>query len=455
MTILLFRRLPRVILTNYLNAVRSNCKPLFHLQSGCALLATLLIFFFWSVNVESANAYTGKVIDAATQQPISGAIVTLGSTSVHTKKDGSFKIDGNGDQIGIRAYGYLRHQLALPQSYNEQLEILLHSFTPRAVYLSLSSIDDFPLREEVVDLLYTTQINALVIDVKNEQGRTIAFPNHVPLKGRNSLGGNNGTADMWKLVNRLLQNGMYAIARIPVFMDNYLAETHPELALKTEDGSILRDNNGIAWTDPRNKTVWDYNIAIAVEAARLGFDEIQFDYIRFPSVTYAQKQTDEVRRAAIRGFLAEARTALMPYNVFVAADVFGYASWDPNDTNIGQKLEDIATEVDYICLMLYPSSFKHGIPAARMPLDHPEKIVNLSLRRAQQRTGLSSVRFRPWLQAFRDHNFDHRPFQRPEIIAQINAAENFGTNGWMLWHPRSIYVMEHLPRIIKVSQTAH
>jgi hypothetical protein len=131
--------------------------------------------------------------------------------------------------------------------------------------------------------------------------------------------------------------------------------------------------------------------------------------------------------------------------VFVAANVFGYASWDPSDTNIGQNLEEIAKEVDYICLMLYPSAFAHGIPGSRMPLENPGRIVDLSLRKAQGRTGLPAIRFRPWLQAFRDDRFDGRPFARAQITAQTRIADQFGSDGWMLWNARSIYSVDALP----------
>jgi hypothetical protein len=219
------------------------------------------------------------------------------------------------------------------------------------------------------------------------------------------------------------------------------------MALKANDGSIVREADGIAWTDPGSKAVKDRVIATAVAAAQLGFDEIQFDYVRFPTRAGPKQSVLDaaVRRATIRDFLTQARDALTPYNVFIAADVFGYSCWDPDDTNIGQKLEDVAPAVDYICPMLYPSSFRHGIPAAPMPLDHIDKIILLSLRRAGERSGLAPNRFRPWLQAFRDYRFDHRWFGPTEVRTQIEAADEFGSDGWMLWNPRNVYAEDALP----------
>ena len=433
--------------TDQFSTLRPHREPPPRAPSVLAALSAALVFFFLPANVGHAGTYTGRVVDDVTRQPIAGAIVTLAGNSIQTHKDGTFRIEGPGDQIGIRAYGYSRHHLTPSQANGKLPTIRLRPFSPRAVYLSLPAIDDPALREAVVSLVGTTRVNALVIDVKDKHGIP-AFRGSVPAVIHDGTRGHDRARYIRELLSRLNRHGMYAIARVAVFKDDYLAQANPDMALRTNEGFVFRGQDGVAWTDPRNKAVWDYNIAVAIEAARQGFDEIQFDYVRFPSYktsTHAPAHTAENRRAAIRGYLAEARAALMPYTVFVAADIFGYASWDPNDTNIGQKLEDIAAEVDYISLMLYPSSFKHGIPGQRMPLDYPGKIVGFSLKRAQQRTGLPAIRFRPWLQAFRDYNFDRRQFRRPQIIAQTRAAERFGSNGWMLLHPLSIYSAKDLP----------
>jgi hypothetical protein len=194
--------------------------------------------------------------------------------------------------------------------------------------------------------------------------------------------------------------------------------------------------------DPFNREVWDYNINIAIEAAKHGFDEIQFDYVRFPDalgLRFSMPNTEENRVKAITGFLVEARRRLIPHNVFLSADIFGYVCWNRNDTDIGQRLEDLAPHLDYICPMLYPSGFQYGIPGYRNPVANAYEIIYLSLKRAQERTGLPSYRFRPWLQAFRDYAFDRRYFNGKEIMGEVKAAEGFGSHGWMLWNPRNNY----------------
>ncbi len=193
----------------------------------------------------------------------------------------------------------------------------------------------------------------------------------------------------------------------------------------------------------QQRALADYNIAIAVDAAQAGFDEIQFDYLRFPDapkgVAFEKPTTESTRLDAITGFLREARRQLAPFNVFLSADIFGYACWNLNDTGIGQRLEAMMPLVDYLAPMLYPSGFQFGIPGYPDPVTHPYEIVRLSLDRARARLGVAPVRFRPWLQAFKDYAFDRRTFDAEEVTAQIRAAADFGSDGWMLWNPRNTY----------------
>jgi hypothetical protein len=302
------------------------------------------------------------------------------------------------------------------------------------------------LRDPALKLIEESELNAVVIDIKGDRGL-------VPYRSAVSLAAQVGAQDVITIkdVSALLaglkQRGIYTIARIVVFKDRPLAEHRPDLAVKTRAGQLWRDREDLAWTDPFRREVWDYNIALAVEAARHGFDEIQFDYVRFPdasALVYAQASTPETRVRAVEGFLAEARRRLVPYNVFLAADVFGYVCWNPGDTGIGQVLETLVSHLDYLSPMVYPSAYQFGIPAYRNPVTHPYEIVSLTLTRARERSGLPAVRFRPWLQAFPDYAFDRRPFRAAEIRAQISAAEAFGANGWMLWNPQNVYSREGL-----------
>lgn len=389
-------------------------------------------------------APSGKVIDVFSGKPVEGAIVTLGKTTQTTDANGQF-VKANGDtRVLVRAHGYLRAE----QTFVPHQDIKLVPFSPKALYLSFYGIGDRGLRNSALGLIRNTELNALVIDVKGDRGM-INFISSIPLAQEVGAQKLVIVKDMKTMIQSLKENGIYTIARIVTFKDPLLAAKKPEWAVKNASGETWYDREKLPWVDPFRKEVWDYNIQIAIEAAQYGFDEIQFDYVRFPDsmrVRFSQPNTAENRVKTVTGFLQEARARLAPYNVFMAADIFGYVHWNYNDTDIGQKLESLAPHLDYLSPMLYPSGFQFGIPGYRNPVAHPHEIVYLTLQKARQRTQLPSVRFRPWLQAFRDYAFDRRHFTGKEIKEQIDAGEKFGSNGWMLWNPRNVYNAEGLKK---------
>ncbi len=402
----------------------------------------LLLVTLSSLIPSYVMAYTtGRVVDFFTGKPVKGAFVTSCSDVVLTDENGTFAVNAASSKVGVRAPGYGRTgQIVIPVNGVPQ-EIKLIPFTPKALYLSFFGIGDRSLRESAIKLLQETELNTLAIDVKGDRGM-IPYKSSIPLAAQVGAQRIITVKEMATLMRALKAKGIYTIARIVVFKDNLLALARPDLAVKTPAGETWRDRENLAWVDPFSKEVWDYNINIAVEAAQYGFDEIQFDYVRFPDASglqFSMPNTEENRVRAVSGFLTEARRRLIPYNVFLSADIFGYVCWNLNDTKIGQRLEDIVGHLDYICPMLYPSGFQYGIPGYRNPVANPYEIVYLSLKRAQERTNLPSYRFRPWLQAFRDYAFDRRYFNDREILGEVKAAEGFGSHGWMLWNPRNSY----------------
>jgi hypothetical protein len=415
------------------------------LLTPAAILSFLFAAVLTSPHAEPVTFdLTGRVVDEATRQPIADAIVTIGESELRSDANGVFYRPSVNplvhETIGVRAYGYLRAQAPSHTFRGRTVDVPLTPFRPKALYLSVYGIGSTVLRTAALEAIEATSLNALVIDLKGDRG-LIPYRTEIPLAATVGAQKLNTIADLPALVADLRGRGIYTIARIVVFKDDPLASTRSDLALHRVGGELFRDREGLAWGDPYNRN-WDYNIAVAVEAARAGFDEIQFDYIRLPDakgIAYALPQTEENRVAPIEGFLRAARQALVPFNVFVAADIFGYVCWNRDDTHIGQKLERIAGVVDYLSPMLYPSSFQFGIPGYRTPVQHPYEIVRLSLDRARERTLMPPVRIRPWLQAFRDYAFDGREFGATEISRQIKAAEDFGADGWMLWNPRNRY----------------
>lgn len=424
--------------------LRKTWKPYLKIPS------IFLFILFLSTSKNVFGFTTGKVVDLFSHKPVKGAFVTFNRDIGFTDHHGLFFIHHIGEKVGVRAHGYLRTEKILtPPLPSIPQEIKLGPFNPKALYLTFYGIGDKTLRESALRLIEETELNALVIDVKGDRGM-IPYKSSVPLASEIGAQRIITVRDIHGLMKTLKGNGIYTIARIVVFKDHLLALRRPDLAVKTPSGQIWYDRENLAWVDPFMKEVWEYNIHIAMEAAQLGFDEIQFDYVRFPDASglrFSMSNTEENRVKAITEFLKEAKERLIPYNVFLSADIFGYVCWNLNDTEIGQRLEDIASVVDYICPMLYPSGFQYGIPGYRIPVAHPHEIVYLTLKRAQERTRLPSIRFRPWLQAFRDYAFDRRYFRGKEIQDQINAAKRFGSQGWMLWNPRNNYSQEGLERI--------
>ncbi len=412
--------------------------------------STLLFVFVWFFSPAAASAVNYpvlKVVDYQTGQPILNAKVTLNNEVLLADPQNLFPLAKAGGKVRIRAHGYQRIEQVLPSSFHASpYSVRLVPQNPKALYLTFYGIGEKALREPALKLIEETELNALVIDVKGDRG-WIPYKSSIPLAFEVGATKITTVRDMPGLIKSLKERGIYTIARIVVFKDHPLATARPEWAVKTEGGEIWKDRENLAWVDPFRKEVWEYNIQIAVEAAQQGFDEIQFDYVRFPdssSPRFSRPSTEESRVKAVSGFLQEAYNALLPYNVFVAADIFGYVCWNYNDTNIGQKLEALVPAVDYLSPMLYPSGYQFGIPGYRNPVANPYEIVYLSLKKAQERTHLPSFRFRPWLQSFRDYAFDRRFFNGKEIREQISAADKFGSQGWMLWNPGNVYSSEAL-----------
>jgi hypothetical protein len=411
------------------------------ISRGSKALMVLFVTLFLLIPAYAMAYTTGRVVDFFTGKPVKDAFVTSNKDVVLTDENGIFTVNTALNKVGVRAPGYGRtEQIVIPLNGVPQ-EIKLIPFTPKALYLSFFGIGDRSLRESAIKLIQQTELNTLAIDVKGDRGM-IPYKSSIPLAAEVGAQRTITVKEMAPLMRSLKAKGIYTIARIVVFKDNPLAQARPDWAVKTPGGEIWRDRENLAWVDPFNKQVWDHNINIAVEAAQYGFDEIQFDYVRFPDASglqFSMPNTEENRVKAVSGFLTEARRRLIPYNVFLSADIFGYVCWNLNDTKIGQRLEDLVAHLDYICPMLYPSGFQYGIPGYRNPVANPYEIVYLSLKRARERTNLPSHRFRPWLQAFRDYAFDRRYFNDREIMDEVKAAEGFGSHGWMLWNPRNAY----------------
>jgi len=321
----------------------------------------------------------------------------------------------------------------------------------KGFYLSYPSMGSADFMARAYELIEETELNAVVLDFKGDDG-LLSFPTQVALASEIGAGRSPVVRNPAEFLGWFKQRNVYLIARIVVFKDDKLANAYPSWAITdTATGGVWHDQEGKGWLDPNRKAVWDYATALALEAAALGFDEIQFDYIRFPTdgnvqqARYALPNTYENRVAAISGVLQQASSALRPLGVKIGADVFGYIPWSSNDLGIGQHLETIAPYVDVLAPMIYPSTFAAGLPGEdskyRTAVAYPYAIVSKTTERSLRRARETNPRIevRPWLQDFRDYTFDLRTFTPAEIRLQIEGARDAGARGWLLWDPSVRY----------------
>jgi LysM repeat protein len=313
----------------------------------------------------------------------------------------------------------------------------------RGIYVSYFAIGHQAHRRHVIDMLTKTEINALVIDVKGDHG-LVSYPTSVALA--HDIGAARPTArDFDELMDFFKANSVHTVARIVTFKDRPFANAHPEWAAQRQEGGLWHDEEGLAWADPFLQTAWEYNADLAEEAARRGFDEIQFDYVRFPTSSqegipyFSQPINHGARVAAITAFLSYVRGRLASLDVRVAADVFGYTCWRDDDTLIGQDIGRMAQHLDVLCPMLYPSTFGSGIPGYNDAIAYPYEIVCESMKRAVQRVEPAGCRVRPWIQDFPDYRFDERVYGPAEIRAQMQGSFDGGGAGYMAWDPRIKY----------------
>ncbi len=392
----------------------------------------IVLFFMMSL---FGDVFTGRVINALNGNPVAYAKVTSKINSIKTDKKGRFKIYSPDNYLSIRAKGFKRKTI-----YYNGGDIAILPFRTKALYVSMDAVKNRKKLRSILNIAARTKINTLVVDVKIAKG-------YLTFKGNNGLAKALGAyrfaskVNPRKFVRFLKSHGVYLIARYPVFKDDLLARKRPNLAVKSH-GKVFRDRDKLRWVNPFNSFVQNYNINLVKEIASYGFDEIQFDYIRFPAhnqLSYNHRNNQNERVRAIQNFLRKAKYSLTPYNVFTSIDTFGAACWTNYDVGIGHNLKRLKKYVDYISPMLYPSGFTHGIPGLRHPLNNNYKVVSDSIKSSMRKHKISPKQFKPWLQAFNDYAFDRRKYGQKQLNDQIRACDRLGTSGWLVWNARCDY----------------
>lgn len=310
--------------------------------------------------------------------------------------------------------------------------------------------------ENLIDLIDYTELNAVVIDVKNDEGNITYQMN---LQAAQEMGACiNYISDMEGLMAELKEHNIYTIARIVCFKDPYLAEHNPELALKKADGSNLTDAYGLTWVNPYNEEVWEYLTDVALAAADMGFDEIQYDYVRFPIGNEAEKADYGVdiqsypKEQAIMNFLDYATERLHEKGIPVTADVFGTIIGSAIDVEqVGQDYVGLGSTVDVLCPMIYPSHYGKGVFGFDVPDAHPYDTVYAALMASKNElAGIADddrAVVRPWLQAFTATWVSgHITYGGDEIREQIQAVYDAGYEEWILWNASNRYTDEGLEK---------
>ena len=338
-------------------------------------------------------------------------------------------------------------------------KIVTHIQTPepvKGVYMTACIAATPSLRGKLMNLVDETELNTIIIDLKDYSG-TISFPSEHPL-----LRGHGGTgcriADLPEFIETLHQKNIYVAGRVTVFQDPYYAKKHPEIAvLKASDGAVWKDRKGLSFIDVSAKPYWDYIVAISEEGYQIGVDEMNFDYIRFPSdgdmkdIAFPHSAAalladpENGKSEALRAFFSYLHERLSPQGIVLSADLFGMTTTNTDDLNIGQVLEKAAPYFDYISPMVYPSHYPPNFNGWKDPNKVPYEIVYFSMSEAAKRlTAASSTpaKLRPWLQ---DNDYPV-PYTPAMVRAQIQATYDAGLTSWMLWDAGNTYTREALDK---------
>ncbi len=323
-------------------------------------------------------------------------------------------------------------------------------------------------QKQMFGLIEGTELNSLVIDVKDYSGR-ISFPMDDPeIIAVGSV--QKRIVDVEGMIAKLHEKGIYVIGRVAVFQDPFIIKVHPDWAVHDKEGNVWKDAGGSYWVDPDTEAMWKYTTAIAKGAYAVGFDEINFDYIRFPSDGISGAvfdiSTTTTKALVLRNFFSYLHDELSPLGIPISVDVFGQTTSDKGDMGIGQHFENALPYFDYIDPMVYPSHYISGFLTFTKPAEHPYAVVKYELDRAVARSIADSTiasttasssevlyspaKIRPWLQAF-----DLGAIYTPAMVhTQMQATADAGAEGWLLWNAGSVYNREFVMPYERATTTA-
>jgi hypothetical protein len=391
-----------------------------------------------------SNVASGTITDQA-GEPVYGARVFVdGSDTVAVSDDtGAYRLPGvpDGATLVVKRPGYRLAEVEAGASL--AIDVALEPFEARALYAPAAIFETAGRLDEMLDLLDRTEANAMVIDVKETDGR-LYYATDLETAAEVGAVRENPVFDLEELLPVLKERGIYTIARMVSMKDNTSATARPELAVRNvATGEPWRDNIGGAWLDPSAPGVGEYLASIAGDLAAKGFDEVQLDYIRFYSdgpydlADTNLPNTQSFRLPAIQRVLRVVSEELAATRTFLGADVFPISFIVPDDQGIGQRPEVIMPYVDYFCPMVYPSHYGPGVFGFPVPNDHPYEVIDETLQIMNEQAEGLPVVIRPWIQDFGYGDFP--PYTADQVLAEMAAASDNGAAGWMIWNARATF----------------
>jgi len=323
-----------------------------------------------------------------------------------------------------------------------------HISTPeelRGIYMTSWVAGNSRLRERLILFIEETSLNTIVIDVKISSGEISFKIDNEYLSSFNSF--SRRVRDIDDLISELHEKGIYVVGRVVVFQDSHYASIRPDQAVQNKEGDTWESYNGSSWVDPSSKDMWKYIAVLSEEVYNLGFDEINYDYIRFPTdgnlsdIVYplsGARLANEQKTDILKDFLSYIDGEVRSKKIPVSVDVFGLVAVAGGDIGIGQILEDIVPYVDYISPMVYPSHFADGWSGYQNPAEYPYEVIYETMNSAKQRLiaiGDDPQKIRPWLQ---DFSLGYS-YGISEVQAQMQGVIDSGLNSWMMWNASNKY----------------
>lgn len=324
----------------------------------------------------------------------------------------------------------------------------------KGIYITGNSFASAKKREQLFNLIKRTELNTAVIDIKDNRGKLLFQPASEELKDWPLSLVKLNYDDFKSILSDLQDSNIYTIARITTFQDSIAAETYKETALKNASGGLWRDYRGVAWLDMTNPQSWKLVVELTKEAETIGFDEVQFDYIRFPSdgniktIKYYNLPAGQKKYQALDGFFNYLKSNTTELTIPLSIDLFGLTYWQRQDQTydlgIGQRLIDAGKYFNYISPMVYPSHYYSGIMGFENPAAHPYEIVNKAMKDGNiMLTNSSSTALsRPWLQ---DFNMG-AVYNAAMVKKEIQACDDNNCSGWLLWNAANNYTESALEK---------